>query len=282
MRTPTEILLERESVLTQLGELAQRAGRGAGQVVLLRGEAGVGKTAVIRRFLAGLDERVQVLRGSCDPLATPRPLGPLIDMLAELRGPQAGELAAAIDRGDAEAVYANLLALFTDGNTWVCAVEDVQWVDGATLDLLRFLARRVASLPVLLLVSYRDDEVGTQHPLAVALGDVATYEALTRIGLTRLSRDAVAVLAAGSVLNADELHRLTGGNPFFCHRDPSRRPGCVGRQRATAQRFRGGAGQAGPAVGARARRRPRSGDLRPTRRCAAAGTGVPGRGGGAG
>jgi DNA-binding CsgD family transcriptional regulator len=215
MRTPTEILLERESVLTQLGELAQRAGRGAGQVVLLRGEAGVGKTAVIRRFLAGLDERVQVLRGSCDPLATPRPLGPLIDMLAELRGPQAGELAAAIDRGDAEAVYANLLALFTDGNTWVCAVEDVQWVDGATLDLLRFLARRVASLPVLLLVSYRDDEVGTQHPLAVALGDVATYEALTRIGLTRLSRDAVAVLAAGSVLNADELHRLTGGNPFF-------------------------------------------------------------------
>ena len=94
-------------------------------------------------------------------------------------------------------------------------MEDVQWVDGATLDLLRFLARRVGSLPVLLLVSYRDDEVGAQHPLAVALGDVATYEALTRIVLTRLSRDAVAVLAAGSVLNADELHRLTGGNPFF-------------------------------------------------------------------
>ncbi|MDT7790710.1 MAG: hypothetical protein QOD59_146, partial [Mycobacterium sp.] len=215
MRTPTEILLERESVLTQLGELEQRAGRGAGQVVLLRGEAGVGKTAVIRRFLADLDDRLRVLRGSCDPLATPRPLGPLIDMLAQLPGPQASELAAAIDRGGVEAIYAGLLALFTDGNTWVCAVEDVQWVDGATLDLLRFLARRVGSLPVLLLVSYRDDEVGAQHPLAVALGDVATYEALTRIGLARLSRDAVAVLAAGSVLNADELHRLTGGNPFF-------------------------------------------------------------------
>ncbi|MDT4905557.1 MAG: hypothetical protein QOH52_3573, partial [Pseudonocardiales bacterium] len=215
MRTPTEILLERESVLTQLGELEQRAGRGAGQVVLLRGEAGVGKTAVIRRFLADLDDRLRVLRGSCDPLATPRPLGPLIDMLAQLPGPQASELAAAIDRGGAEAIYAGLLALFTDGNTWVCAVEDVQWVDGATLDVLRFLARRVGSLPVLLLVSYRDDEVGAQHPLAVALGDVATYEALTRIGLARLSRDAVAVLAAGSVLNADELHRLTGGNPFF-------------------------------------------------------------------
>ena len=77
-----EILLERESLLAQLGVLAQRAGRGAGQVVLLRGEAGVGKSAVIRRFIADLDGQVQVLRGSCDPLATPRPLGPLIDMLA--------------------------------------------------------------------------------------------------------------------------------------------------------------------------------------------------------
>jgi predicted ATPase len=87
------ILLERESVLAQLCVLGQRAGRGAGQVVLLRGEAGVGKTAVIRHFIAGLDERVRVLRGSCDPLATPRPLGPLIDMLAQLPGPQAGGLA---------------------------------------------------------------------------------------------------------------------------------------------------------------------------------------------
>ena len=90
MRAPMEILLERESVLAQLCVLVQRAGRGAGQVVLLRGEAGVGKTAVIRHFIAGLDERVRVLRGSCDPLATPRPLGPLIDMLAQLPGPQAG------------------------------------------------------------------------------------------------------------------------------------------------------------------------------------------------
>ena len=65
-------------------------------MVLLRGEAGVGKSAVIRRFIAGLDERVRVLRGYCDPLATPRPLGPLIDMLAQLPKPEAGGLAAAI------------------------------------------------------------------------------------------------------------------------------------------------------------------------------------------
>ena len=151
----------------------------------------------------------------------------------------------------------------------------------ATLDLLRFLVRRVGTLPVLLLVSYRDDEVGAQHPLAAALGDVATCETLTRIGLDRLSRDAVSELAAGSAVNADELHRLTGGNPFFS-RDPRRRPGRAGKQRATAQCFRGGVGPAGPAVGARARYRARRDDLRPARRCAAAGEGVPGRDGGVG
>lgn len=210
-----EILLERQSVLTQLEVLGQHAVRGAGQIVLLRGEAGVGKTAVIRRFIGGLDKRVRVLYSSCDPLATPRPLGPLIDMLAQLGGPQAAGLSAAIDHGGAEAIYAGLLGLFTDGNPWVFAVEDAQWADRATLDLLRFLARRARSLPVLMLVSYRDDEIGAQHPLAVARGDLATVEALTRIGLAPLSRDAVAELAAGSGVNADELHRLTGGNPFF-------------------------------------------------------------------
>ena len=118
-------------------------------------------------------------------------------MLAQLRDPAAAGLAAAIDGGDAEAIYTRLLGLFADGNTWVFAVEDSHWADGATLDVLRFLARRVGSLPVLLLVSYRDDEVGEQHPLAVALGDVATCAAVTRIGLARRERDVLELLSAG-------------------------------------------------------------------------------------
>ncbi|MDT5017856.1 MAG: hypothetical protein QOD39_4016 [Mycobacterium sp.] len=210
-----DILLERHSVLTQLQALAQQAGRGTGQIVLLRGEAGVGKTELIRHFIAGLDERVRVLCGWCDPLATPRPLGPLIDMLSQLSGSQAAGLSAAVELGGAEAIYTGLLGLFADGNTWIFAVEDAQWADEATLDLLRFLGRRARSLPVVLLVSYRDEEIGAEHPLAVARGDLANYEALTRIGLAPLSRDAVAELAVGSGVNADELHRLTGGNPFF-------------------------------------------------------------------
>jgi DNA-binding CsgD family transcriptional regulator len=208
-------LLERDTVLAELDRCRRAATRGRGGIVLLRGEAGVGKTTVIARFIAGLGQQVRVLRGWCDALATPRPLGPLIDMLADLSRGQAAELRAAIDVGDGEAIYAGLVGVFGDGNAWVCVIEDLHWADGATLDLLRFLSRRIEALPVLLLVSYRDDEIGPQHPLAVLLGDVATTAAVTRIGLDPLSRDAVAVLAAGSGVNAGQLYRLTVGNPFF-------------------------------------------------------------------
>jgi DNA-binding CsgD family transcriptional regulator len=182
---------------------------------LLRGEAGVGKTAAIHRFIGGLAQRAMVLRGWCDPLAAPRPLGPLIDMLAALGCEPAARLRTAVDAGDTKAIYTQVLTLFANSTSWVWVIEDVHWADGATLDLLRFLARRVESLPLLLIVSYRDDELDGQHPLAVALGDIAMCVAVTRIELAPLSPDAVAVLAAGSGVNAEELHRLTGGNPFY-------------------------------------------------------------------
>jgi DNA-binding CsgD family transcriptional regulator len=212
---PVDRLLERDTALAELHRCRRAAARGGGRVVLLRGEAGVGKTAVIARFLAGPDQRARVLRGWCDPLTAARPLGPLIDTLASLSDAQAARLRAGIDAGDPEAIYAGLVAMFGDGNAWVWVIEDAHWADGATLDLLRFLSRRIDALPVLLVVSYRDDEIGPTHPLAVLLGDLATCPAVTRIALEPLSSIAVAQLAAGSGVNADALYRLTGGNPFF-------------------------------------------------------------------
>jgi len=208
-------LLERDTVLSELDRHQRAAALGSGRVVLLRGEAGVGKTTVITRFVAGLGLRVCVLRGWCDPLTAPRPLGPLIDMLAEFSGEQATELRASIEAGDTDAIFSRLVAMFGNETAWVCVIEDVHWADGATLDLLRFMTRRIDSLPLLLIVSYRDDEIGDQHPLAVLLGDLATSVAVSRIGLEPLSAAAVAELAAGSGINADALHRLTGGNPFY-------------------------------------------------------------------
>ena len=210
-----EGLLERQAALAELGGLARWAMRGAGRLVLLRGEAGVGKTAVIRGFTAGLGASARVMWGWCDPLAAPRPLGPLIDMLAALPPQERVGLAAAMKAGDTEAVYAGLLGLFGRGGCWVWVIEDAHWADRATLDLLRFLARRVESLPLLLVVSHRDDEIGPGHPLAVALGDVATCASVARIGLAPLSREAVAVLAAGTGVNAEQLYQVTAGNPFF-------------------------------------------------------------------
>ena len=208
-------LLERATVMAELHRCWRAAAHGSGRVVVLRGEAGVGKTAVIARFIAGLTAQTRVLRGWCDALATPRPLGPLIDMVNGLPGAKAAALRAAIDAGDSDAVYARLVGLFGEATAWVCVIEDAHWADSATLDLLRFLARRVDALPVLLLVSHRDDEIGPQHPLAALLGDLATCAAVTRIGLDPLGAASVAELAGGSGFNAAALYRLTGGNPFF-------------------------------------------------------------------
>jgi DNA-binding CsgD family transcriptional regulator/tetratricopeptide (TPR) repeat protein len=208
-------LLERDAELRQLSGLARRVGRDPGRVVLMRGEAGVGKTAVIGELVAGADPAVHVLQGWCDPLASPRPLGPLIDALAGLDRRVADGLVNALEAGDTGTVYRRLLEVLRGGPRWVWVIEDVHWADGATLDLLRFLGRRISGLPLLLVMSYRDDEVGPQHPLAAAIGDVATSAAITRIRLEPLSRDAVAELVAGSGLNATDLHRLTSGNPFY-------------------------------------------------------------------
>ncbi|MEV3900899.1 AAA family ATPase [Mycobacterium sp. NPDC050551] len=208
-------LLERDAVLAELDRLQRATARGSGRLLLLRGEAGIGKTTTIGRFVAGLGGPVRVTHGWCDPVTAPRPLGPLIDMLADISGQRAAALRSAVEAGDIEAVYARLLSLFGDETSWVCVIEDVHWADGATLDLLRFLARRVESLPLLLVITYRDDEIGDQHPLAILLGDVATSPAVTRIGLQPLSVSAVGELSAGSGINAEELHRLTAGNPFY-------------------------------------------------------------------
>jgi AAA ATPase domain len=209
-------LLERDAPLTQLGVLARRMARsGRGEVVLLRGEAGVGKTAVLAAFTGQLDSGLRVLQVWCDPLGAPRPLGPLTDALAGLDPAAAAVLAAAVESGDTARIYRQLLSALGDGARWVWVIEDAHWADSATLDMVRFLARRIGALRLLLVISFRDDELSPTHPLAVTLGDLANHAAVSRIALEPLSLSAVARLAAGSGLNAEQLHHLTGGNPFF-------------------------------------------------------------------
>jgi predicted ATPase len=101
------------------------------------------------------------------------------------------------------------------GHTTVLVIEDAHWADDASLDVLRYLIRRIADLPVVLILTYRDNELGPDHPLRQLLGLATDSDHTRRLPLPRLSTEAVRELTAGSVINADELHAVTSGNPFF-------------------------------------------------------------------
>ena len=189
------------------------AGFGSGQVVLLEGEAGVGKTSLVRAFLDQPRRGTEAWIGRCDPLATPRPLAPLHDIAATT----GGELAVLLQREAApfDLFGALLRALRAPGPTRVVVVEDLHWADEASLDLVRFLSRRLAGARALLVVTYRSDELGSRHPALHAVGDISPLPWASRISLGGLSRQAVARLTSGTRIDPDELHRVTGGNAFY-------------------------------------------------------------------
>jgi DNA-binding CsgD family transcriptional regulator len=110
---------------------------------------------------------------------------------------------------------ATLDALAARPEPTIMVGEDAHWADGATLELVRFLARRIDDVRVLVVVTYRDDEVGPRHPLRLLLGDLATASNVHRLHVDPLSAAAVMHLAEGSGRNGAALHHLTGGNPFF-------------------------------------------------------------------
>jgi DNA-binding CsgD family transcriptional regulator len=206
-------LLERDEVLGQLVEAGLGSADRTGRLVLLSGEAGVGKTSVIRRFAAVAPARVLI--GCCEPLVTPRPLGPVADLADRLGSPVELALAQALDGANVHRVFDRILARLGNDGPTVLVFEDIHWADEATLDLIRFLARRVEDVPALVVATYRGDEVGRTHPLARLLGDIATSAAVRRVHVDPLSRDAVAELATGHDVDVAELYRVTGGNPFF-------------------------------------------------------------------
>ena len=205
-------LVERESALAELAGRARRAQAGDGGLVLVAGEAGVGKTALLERFARELPD-ARWSWGACDGLFTPRPLGPLFDVAAQFGGPLA-ELGRA-GAGRDELFAALLRQVSEPGVLDVVVIEDVHWADEATIDLLRFLGRRLKTAPALLIASYRDDGLAADHRLRLALGDLAALRSTSRIRLDPLSAAGVRLLSAASGLDPAELFRLTGGNPFY-------------------------------------------------------------------
>jgi DNA-binding CsgD family transcriptional regulator len=204
-------LLERSAQVEELDEhLDAVRVQGRGRLVLIAGEAGIGKTALVRAFC---EERrpIRVLWGACDALYTPRPLGPFADMADEA----GGELGAVVAEGATPGVLVAALAgELSRRSPSVVVLEDLHWADEATLDVVRLLARRIESVPALVLATYRDDELDRAHPLRIVVGELPT-SATNRVALAPLSADAVGALARSMGVDHHALHRRTAGNPFF-------------------------------------------------------------------
>lgn len=207
------VLVEREDELATLWRHFAAAQDHGGRIVLLPGEAGVGKSALARAFVEGVATRARVGWGACDPLETPRPHGPLRDIAAAV----GGELAASVDgTTSADDLRERFLGFLTTRPVaTVVVMDDLHWVDAATLDLLRFVARRLADTRALLLLTYRDDELTLEHPLRSLLGDLAGAAAVVRLPVLPLSVEGLRQLAAEQDIDVASLHRLTGGNAFF-------------------------------------------------------------------
>jgi ATP/maltotriose-dependent transcriptional regulator MalT len=205
------VLVEREEPLTRLRALADEVDGGAGRLALLGGEAGVGKTSLVAALVIAVGDRMTVRRGSCDSVCPAAALGPLVEAVPEIRA--AVEGAAGADR---PRLFARLRAVLQAGPT-LLVLEDLHWADEATLEMLRFLGRRVAGLPVLVVATFRDDGALPGSPLTALLGDLATVPAVARVTVAPLSVRGVQrlVSAAGSAVDPIALHCSTEGNPFF-------------------------------------------------------------------
>jgi DNA-binding CsgD family transcriptional regulator/tetratricopeptide (TPR) repeat protein len=204
-------LLEREPLLERLAGLLAESRRGRGRLALVAGEAGIGKSALVEAFCAAA-RGARVLKGSCDPIVPPRPFGPLVDVAVQVGGP----LLVALEAASRDRVLHESLALLRrgSGSPAILVLEDLQWVDEGTLDFLSVLGRRLRELPVVMVGTYRDDEVSPDHPLHRALGELPTG-LVERLVVPPLSRDVVRALSDGSGLDAAILHQATAGNPFY-------------------------------------------------------------------
>jgi DNA-binding CsgD family transcriptional regulator len=202
-------LLEREAPLRALEDALSAARCGRGAVVLVSGEPGIGKSALVSRFMAEQTASTRVWLGVCDDLATPRPLGPFHDLIPELSGPLVAALRGTGRSGDFPALLVEDLR--TGAVPTVLVVEDVHWADQATMDALTVVGRRLPELPAVLVLTLRPGELEPADPLRAAL-DAMQRSTVLHVELAPLSRAAVERLAGQ---DADRIFEVTGGNPFF-------------------------------------------------------------------
>ncbi len=199
-------LAGRDKELALLREKLAAAKEGTGGLALIGGEAGIGKTTLAEVALRdAADAGAIVLEGHCFDLADTPPYGPWIDLFAHyLPSPSAPPLPEPFARRGTVGVVVSQIALFVAVEDFLTALtrrqpvalllDDLHWSDPASLDLLRFLSRSVAAMPLMLLVTYRSDELTRKHPLYALIPQLAREAGAARIDLGRLDDDAVRAL----------------------------------------------------------------------------------------
>ncbi|OSQ52413.1 ATP-binding protein [Marivita geojedonensis] len=205
-------LLDREKELEALLRSLAPATSGEGRVTLVSGEAGVGKTSLLRVFTSQVSPNIRILRGACEDLRVAEPLGPWRDLLVDVDLHLADRLA---DSERTFSVFSHVLSALADhpGGTLV-VLEDLHWADDATIDLVRFIARRIVDHPICLVVSSRAERVEERRMIRRAFVDLPT-NIMNRVELSRLSEAAVSELCRESLKDPSKVFAASGGNAFY-------------------------------------------------------------------
>jgi len=203
------MLLEREQPRSRLEAALTAARNGSGRIVSIEGEAGIGKTSLALQFVAAHRTDAQIFVGGCEQLSTPEPLGPLRDIERESKG------RFSVSATSQLATFNELLRLLTSArDPGLLLIEDIHWADDPTLDLFRYLGRRIRTVRTLVIATFRSDETLSRERLAALWADMP-LDCSERVELQRLSPAAVATLAVrADHATAPEIHEVTGGNPF--------------------------------------------------------------------
>ncbi|WP_281424100.1 ATP-binding protein [Nonomuraea rhizosphaerae] len=236
-RSVSPVFVGRDKELSSLSEAFDEARKGAATAVLVGGEAGVGKTRLVQRFAErAARDGAHVLYGGCVELSTEGlAYAPFTAALRQLVREQGTDRIAALLPGGAERDLARLLPEFgepsSDGETetgrarlfeqfltllerladsrpTILLIEDIHWADRSSRDLIAFLSRNLGAAQVLIVMTYRSDDLHRQHPLRPVLAELGRVSGVLRLDLPRLSRDEVALQMAGILGSAPEYPKV--------------------------------------------------------------------------
>ncbi len=233
----THILPGRERDQQELNALLHRANRGDGSVVLISGEAGIGKTTLTERIIGQAQQLgALVLIGNCYATTTGQPFAPWIAILEQLRCtlPDSGSATTLLSSeatdtaASRDELYERIIGDFrhaTNSHLLVFMIEDIHWADTASLELLRYFARQVATVPMLLVVTFREHDPESSENLATLIPDLVRESRAHRFELRPLDQSQVQtfveaqqlhdLIPAGVASLAGYLHARSEGNPFF-------------------------------------------------------------------